>query len=311
MKYGMLSDVEIVATGLEFPEGPVALSDGRVLVVEIEGRRVTSIDPTTGQKEELAHVGGGPNGAAIGPDGALYICNNGGIGDPGAKGSIQRLDLSDGSFETLYVDCQGRELIAPNDLVFDHTGGFWFTDHGARGKRNARWGGVFYAQADGSAISEHLTTLDAPNGIGLSPDGNTLYFSETPTGRLYRRRVDAPGQLAPSAGINVWSAIHGTELDLWTLLGQRDDYAMFDSLAIEENGAICVGTLLNPGISVFDPTSGDLEHLGLPPGIEDLMITNICFAGPDLRTAYLTASQHGMLLRCSWPRPGLPLAFTH
>ena len=307
---GLLSDVEVVATGLEFPEGPVVLSDGSVLVVEINGGRLSRIDPTDGSSTLVAALGGGPNGAAIGPDGAVYVCNNGGIGDPSAVGSIQRVDLADGSFETLYAECDGRGLIAPNDLVFDAAGGFWFTDHGARGKRNAKFGGLLYALADGSQVSERITTIDAPNGVGLSPDGSIVYYSETPSGRLMRRRVASPGVLEPTAGLDVWSAIHGQPLDPWILLGRRPDHAMFDSLAVEAGGRICVGTLLEPGISVFDPDDGSLEHLGLPEGIEDLMITNICFAGDDLTTAYLTASQHGMLLRCSWPRPGLPLAFS-
>ena len=301
----------MVATGLEFPEGPVSLSDGSVLVVEIEGGRLLRIDPDDGEKDTVAHIGGGPNGAAIGPDGAVWICNNGGIGSADAKGSIQRVDLKDGSVETVYTHCGDREIIAPNDLVFDSTGGFWFTDHGARGKRTAKYGGVFYASTDGNFISEQISSLDAPNGIGLSPDEQTLYYSETLTGRLFRRRISTPGCLEPTTGVGVWAPLHGQELDPWIFVGGRADYGMFDSLAVEAGGNVCVGTLLIPGISVFDPTAGDAHHLGLPANIADLMITNICFGGDDLRTAYLTASQTGTLLRCRWPRPGLNLAFNY
>ena len=67
-----------VATGLRFPEGPVAMPDGSVILVEIESQHLTRVKPG-GAIERIAHLGGGPNGAAIGPDGRAYICNNGGF----------------------------------------------------------------------------------------------------------------------------------------------------------------------------------------------------------------------------------------
>src|SRR6266545_3795448 len=67
-----------ITDGLRFPEGPIAMADGSVLVVEIEGGRLIRVMPD-GEKQMAAHLGGGPNGAAIGPDGHCYICNNGGF----------------------------------------------------------------------------------------------------------------------------------------------------------------------------------------------------------------------------------------
>src|SRR5215467_6534507 len=66
-----------VAEGLHFPEGPVAMADGSVVLVEIRRGTLTRVTPN-GRRETLAELGGGPNGAAIGPDGAVYVCNNGG-----------------------------------------------------------------------------------------------------------------------------------------------------------------------------------------------------------------------------------------
>src|SRR5207302_11374546 len=74
-----MSNVRILATGLEFPEGPVAMPDGSVVLVEIRGRRLTRVWPD-GRKEVVAEIPGGPNGAAIVPDGKCYICNNVGLG---------------------------------------------------------------------------------------------------------------------------------------------------------------------------------------------------------------------------------------
>ncbi len=208
------TDIRTIATGLRFPEGPVALADGSVLVVEIARGTLSRVAPD-GAVSVVADCGGGPNGAAIGPDGAVWIANNGGcfdfidLGDlllPGdvpdtyAGGSIQRVDLDSGAVETVYTHCEGRQLLAPNDLVFDAHGGFWFTDHGLRHDRTTDRGSVHYALADGSEIREVLTPLDSPNGIGLSPAGDVLYVAETHTGRVYAWQVTEPG-VAVGAGL--------------------------------------------------------------------------------------------------------------
>jgi gluconolactonase len=69
----MKLEVREITDGLLFPEGPIAMADGSVLVVEIKGGRLIRVQPD-GRKETVAELGGGPNGAAIGPDGQCYIC---------------------------------------------------------------------------------------------------------------------------------------------------------------------------------------------------------------------------------------------
>src|ERR1700749_861230 len=66
-----------LATDLKFPEGPVAMDDGSIILVEIPIGKITRVKPD-GSHHTIATPGGGPNGLAIGPDGALYVCNNGG-----------------------------------------------------------------------------------------------------------------------------------------------------------------------------------------------------------------------------------------
>ncbi|MBW2425099.1 MAG: SMP-30/gluconolactonase/LRE family protein, partial [Deltaproteobacteria bacterium] len=209
---------QTLASDLAFPEGPVALNDGSVLVVEIRGACLTRIH-SDGRSETVARWSGpdraGPNGAAIGPDGACYVCNNGGFiwsprGDfivpadlstgrtqPDAyvTGSIDRVDLETGEITTLYTQCGEQRLCGPNDLVFDRQGGMWFTDHGKRRVYDEDRCGVYYAAADGSKIERAIFPLHAPNGIGLSPDEATLYVAETPTGRLWSYPVVKPGEV--------------------------------------------------------------------------------------------------------------------
>src|SRR6185369_1381169 len=128
--------MEVVAEGLAFPEGPVVMADGSVIVVELAGGRITRC--WNGRKETVCEIGGGPNGAAIGPDGTLWVCNNGGLDlakfqnarGPGCEGRIERVDLATGRFERVFDSCEGIALEAPNDLVFAPDGRLWFTDLG-------------------------------------------------------------------------------------------------------------------------------------------------------------------------------------
>jgi gluconolactonase len=301
-------EIRTLATGLRFPEGPIALDDGSVLLVEIARGTLTRVG-VDGAVEVVAELGGGPNGAALGPDGAVYVCNNGGcfgwdevmgytlpgaLPDSWTGGAIQRVDLATGAVTTLYTESSGRPLRAPNDLVFDWHGGFWFTDHGVRAERTSDRTGLHYAQPDGSSCEEVVFPLDAPNGIGLSPDGATLYAAETHTARVFAWPVTAPGKVEGTVPVG-----HGGHC-LAGLPGMQ----LLDSLAVDGDGWVCVGTLVNGGVTAISPDGTKVEHVPLP----DPLVTNVCFGGKDLRTAYATLSATGQLVAFDWPRPGLRLA---
>jgi gluconolactonase len=302
-------DIEVVAEGLEFPEGPIAMADGSVILVEIKRKTLTRVQPD-GQKDVIAELGGGPNGAAIGPDGAVYVTNNGGfqwIEEQGytvphgtaldyQTGSIQRVDLQSGSVTTLYDQCDGRNLRGPNDLVFDKSGGFWFTDLGKNDGNRIDIGHLLYATPDGKSIRLVRDRMMTPNGVGLSPDEKTVYVAESYTSRVWCFDVVEPGVIHEELTISA-PPKH--------VLGPLPSWQVLDSLAIEQGGKICVGTIRNGGITIFDPVNRDIEHIPMP----DPSITNICFGGADMQTAWITASGTGKLLKCRWPRPGLKLNF--
>ena len=168
-----------IATGLQFPEGPVAMDDGSVLLVEI-ARGTLSRVTLDGKVTVVAHLGGGPNGAAIGPDGAVYVCNNGGFrwgreidgtfrpvgqAEDYSGGRIERVDLTTGKFERLYDTVDGLPLRGPNDLVFDAQGGFYFTDLGKVRETEMDRGGIHYATPDGRKASAIARPVLTPNGI--------------------------------------------------------------------------------------------------------------------------------------------------
>jgi gluconolactonase len=257
---GKTMKITKLASGLLFPEGPTVLPDGDVLVVEIHRGTLTRVKPD-GTTSVAAHVGGGPNGSALGPDGRVYIANcgglrrfevggfvfAGGIPDDYTSGSIQAVDLSDGSVETLYTEADGLQLRGPNDLVLDAHGGIYFTDYGKSDGVTGDKGRLYYGKADGSSIKMIAGGMEGPNGIGLSPDGTRLY--------------------------------------------------------------VCVASMIHAGISVI-AASGDLVRFVDINVDDDPGITNITWGGPGMRTAYVTASSTGHLLKIeNWPYPGLKLNY--
>ena len=299
-----------IAAGLRFPEGPVAMPDGSIVLVEIERRTLSRVTPD-GNVQVIATLGGGPNGAALGPNGKIYVTNNGGLkfmerpgrlfpvaqADDYTTGSIQIVDPVTGKFETLYDACDGQRLRGPNDLVFDGAGGFWFTDLGKTRERDADRGVVYYAKADGSKITEAIFPLERPNGIGLSPDERTLYVVETPTARCWSFTLSGPGQIESANG-----TYRGEKGRVVVGLG---GYQMFDSLAVDSEGHVAAATLISGAVSDIWPDGSRVDQYTLP----DMMVTNVCFGGRDLRTAFATLSMGGTLVSFEWPRPGLPLNY--
>ena len=301
-----------VASGLKFPEGPIAMSDGSVILVEMFGPRITRVRPD-GSQETIAEIQGGPNGAAIGPDGALYLCNNGGcfteidfggLCFPGpfdkskySGGRIQKVDIATGKVTDLYTECDGRPLRAPNDLVFDTSGGFYFTDHGIHDleARTADLTAIYYAKSDGSLIREIEFPVESPNGIGLSPDGKKVYWAETHTGRVFQRDIVEPGVLAPSMPGDSSVVLYGLP-----------GYQLLDSLGVDGSGNVCVATLVNGGITVISPSGELVEHVATG----DMLTTNICFAADGSDTAYITLSGTGRLVKTTWTYGGLKLAYS-
>ncbi len=299
---------DLVADGLQFPEGPIAMADGSIILVEIKSGDITRVWDH-GKREVIAHTGGGPNGAALGPDGALYICNNGGfewhdmngLDMPGhapeeySGGRIERVDIETGEVTRLYESVEGHPLKGPNDIVFDKTGGFYFTDHGKTYPRHRDYGGLFYAHPDGSLVKELDHGHTSPNGVGLSPDEKTVYMADTMTCRLWAFDLAEPGEVIPAM----------PPIGKGRVVATMPSLQYFDSLAVTEAGNICVATILNGGITTLSPDGG-FHHRGFP----DLLTTNICFGGEDMQTAWITLSGTGQLIRTRWDEPGLRLNFT-
>ena len=294
----MAAQSEVIAEGLSFPEGPVIMADGSVIVVEIGGACVSRC--WNGRREVVSKLEGGPNGAAVGPDGALYVCNNGGmdfspsgwVARPDSPGRIERIDLATGKMERVLDRCGDIMLSAPNDLVFAADGTMWFTDFGkihahshdrsalyhcdlARG-----WIEIVDRFQDGHGATSY-------NGVGLSPDGSTVYVADTFTARVYAFDAGVRGRQRPR------------------MIATVPGFVSLDSVAMTGSGDICVGTLIEGGISQVSPDG----RVTKPYVSDDPYVTNIAFGGADLRDAFLTLSATGKIVKVRWDEPGLRLHF--
>lgn len=273
-------DVTLLADGLGFTEGPILLPGNRIGVVSMSRGSVLVLG-LDGVLETEHHVGGGPNGLALGPDGDLHIAQNGGIWSAESKAQPGVQVIRDG--QVSYI---ATGMDAPNDLVFGPDGRLWVTDSREE---------VDFANPDGAlpgrvwavdvATGESELQIEGPvfvNGLAFSGDGRTLYLTATVSGEITKYDV------AQSASWNK----QGPPLNERVLHTVRDGHP--DGLAVDEAGRLWIATTSGDCIDIVS-ADGALEgSIGLPPGS---MPTNIC-RGPEA-DFYVTAAKSGAVLRLS------------
>lgn len=313
-------DFEIFAEGCGFPEGPLACDDGSVLFGDLRAGTVVRARPG-GRKEIVATVKGATPGLAIGPDGALYCCNNGGFewgpNTPETNfpiavhrdyqgGSIERIDLSTGKVERLYDSCDGVKLAGPNDIVFDKDGGMWFSDLGVDTGEAELHGGIYYAKPDGSGIRRIAYGIGI-NGIGISPDGKTVYGAASFARNILAFSTDLDNAIQTgsfmSGGVK---AEQGRGPGAGRVVATFPGRQFLDSMAIEADGTIAQATVFEAfGVARVDPGTGEREQVELP----DFLTTNLSFGGADMRDAYVTLSSSARIAKVRWPAAGMRLPF--
>jgi gluconolactonase len=276
----------VLANGLAFPEGPVLLKDGSVVVVEILGDKLTRF-ATDGSISKLADIGPGPNGLGLGPDGKLYVLTNGGRPGNTNGGSVKRLNIVTGAIETLYTEFNSEKLKGPNDVVFDEWGDFWFSDFAGSAVYNAR--------TDGKTLTL-VAKLEGANGIALAPDRRTLYVVQAREKKIASFAIKARGQLVQEAGV----------AKVTTLAILADG---LDSMKVEASGNLLIASG-EAGITTVSPQGKIIDKTP----INGLRVTNLVFAGKDLRTLYVTGNERGsstgQVVSLPWSRVGLKLLYS-
>jgi len=301
--------VQEIGRDLLFPESPVVLADGTILVSELAGGRVTRI-LRDGTRETVACTGGGPNGIAVLPDGRLLVCQNGGarwgtaawplalagsvelflpVGPPEAPVDPQiqlvettgRVSTLTGTFRA--VDGRVLPLARPSDICLDDNGGYWVTDGSPTHGRVRTLSGVLYGSVDGE-LREVIFPLEMPNGIALSPDGAHLYVTETRTRRVWCFDIDRPGRIERGRGFATVPS------------GGPLDFGGADGVCVDDAGRVIVATIGAGGITAFSP-SGHL--LGSVP-MDDPMTSNVTFDSVG-RRLIVTLASTGRVCSVDWP----------
>jgi gluconolactonase len=254
-------EARLLASGLGFPEGPVVMPDGRVVLCDGNVGELLAWD---GERlETFAKTGGSPWGAVLGSDGAIYVTQGGnvpGSGDTSAISGIQRVHPG-GSVELLSSQVAGYTLYGPNDLAFGPDGRLWFTDSGSEEdfRFDVRSPGRLFV-IDSSGEGELVLELPRvyPNGLAFGADGH-LYWTESMAHRVQR--------------------IVGSEVQTFCRLS---DGHVPDGMAFASDGRAFVCTTISKGVTVLSPDGEVLEeiHIGEDP-------TNCAFAGSTL---YVTAT---------------------
>jgi gluconolactonase len=229
-------DIEQLASGLGWPEGPTVLPDGRVVFVESYRSQLSVWAPGSGVSR-YAYTAGAPNSSVLGKDGAIYVCQNGGTVGPWraaemSSASIQRVDREGSQAEIIVTAIEGIALNGPNDLVFGADGRLYFTDPGTYRPADPEPSYIFALDPDGTGhVVIAFPTPVFPNGLAVEDDGS-LVWDESYTGHVRRRRPD------------------GSIEDLGRMPGANP---ILDGMKIGADGRLYVTDITGGGIHVLQP----------------------------------------------------------
>jgi gluconolactonase len=266
--------IEKVAGGFIFTEGPM-WRDGKLWFSDVRGDKVRTLTPDGKVTVILSDSGGmknappdgnfGSNAMVTDKDGSILLTRM-------AIGTIERMD-DKGNLKPFLSKYQGKRLNSPNDLVFTSDGALWITDPSfglpkmdADPKKELKYNAVWrYA---GGKLTPVITNMTQPNGIGFSPDGNTLYVSNSmPDMYLRAYDVGADGKLSNPRTVIKYP-------------GSAPDVP--DGLKVDSAGNIW--STGPGGVRIISPKGKVLGQIVIPE-----IVANVGFA-EDGRTVYLTGS---------------------
>ena len=279
-----------VAAGICFLEGPAVDAAGNVFFSDIQGSRILKMD-SQGTVTTFREDSGRTNGNTFDAHGRLISCE-GAENGPGGRRRIVRTDMKTGKIEVLTERYEGKRYNSPNDVVVDPTGRIWFTDPLYAPDRSImehEHEAVYRIDPDGK-VTRVITqpAIGRPNGIAVTPDGKTLYVIDS-------------NYIRPDANRKIWAF---DIVDGGSVAKQRPVFDFGrgrggDGMRLDSKGNLWVAAGISAprtanesadvpsGVYVISPKG---ELLGRIPINEDV-ITNLAFGGPDKKTLYVTAGK--------------------
>jgi gluconolactonase len=246
------AEVEKLAGGFRFTEGPAADAEGNVYFTDIPNNRIHKWSPEGGLSTFLENSRGA-NGLFFDKNGNLLACQGGG----------RRLVSigPDGEVRVLAGKYRGKRFNSPNDLWIDPKGGVYFTDPRYGSRDNMEMGEhVYYLSPDRKELTRVIGDMVRPNGLVGTPDGKTLYVTDPGAGKTYKYTVNKDGTLSDKR--------------LFAAEGS-------DGMTIDDGGNVY---LTAGGVAVYDKEGEKVETIAVPE-----RPSNVCFGGEDKSTLFITA----------------------
>jgi gluconolactonase len=266
---------ELIAEGLEFPEGPLVDGEGNLYFSDVRDAKILQYDGES--VSTFAENTGGANGLALHTDGTIYACQ-------GAGRAIAKF-APDRSMTTVLDSVGGKPLNATNDIVIDFNGNIFFTNP-ARGDATSS---VVRIRPNGSAAVV-ATDQKYPNGIATSPDGKTLYVNDLMNGsRIWKYALSEDGEISDG--------------EILVEFGS----GFTDGMAVAASGNIYCALHAANKIMVVSPAGEILREINFP---KQSGVTNMCFGGPDFKTLYVTLGAAGKVYAIPNDEPGMKM-FSH
>jgi sugar lactone lactonase YvrE len=281
-----LSQVGRIGRDLVRCEGVMVARDGAVWAADGRGA-CTRIAPDGEREERVGDLGGEPNGICFDAAGRLIVAN--------LAGSVQRLDPYTGRHEVLAACAGDRATTTPNFPFVDRRGRLWVSNSTGRADvmeavYEPAPDGFLFRIEDGCAevVAEDLWF---PNGVALDADERWVYVAESTRFRVTRFPLRLDGTLGPREP-------YGPDLGA--------GFAP-DGIAFDEAGNLWVVCPGANAIGVITPACEWQVAVGDPDGRTFSLPTNICFGGPDRRTAYIGNLTGPSLQTFRVPYPGMAL----
>ncbi|MFA6472880.1 MAG: SMP-30/gluconolactonase/LRE family protein [Candidatus Latescibacterota bacterium] len=269
---------KILAEGFRWPEGPSVDKDGNAYLSDESTTFITKVTPN-GKISKVVDVGGGSSSTILDKDGNLYLANY-------SSHKILKVDLKT-SKVSMVADRtpDGETLRGPNDMAWDQSGRLYFTD--PRGSSKTPIGNVCYIDLDGTC-KKFTSGCCYPNGIAFSKDFKYLYIAETNCEVIWKFEINADG----TAGMK----------HFFFYTGENN---LVDGMKIDAENHLWITNFSKNELWRISPEGKVVDQIKLPFKAN---LTNICFAGPDMRTVYLTTVEGGnsKLYTMRMPVAGMP-----